>query len=85
MRYSQYYAVWNRDAGSYGTFTPHTPGHHLDVGGLKPDGTDAANALSYMILEAMMHTPGMTEPTLGLLVHSKTPDDLLIQQAVLAP
>jgi len=79
MRYSQYYAVWGQNAGSYGTFTPHTPGHHLDVGGLKPDGTDAANELSYMFLEAMMHTPGMTEPTLGLLVHSKTPDDLLIK------
>jgi len=79
MRYSQYYAVWSRHAGSYGTFTPHTPGHHLDIGGLRPDGRDAANELSYMFLEAMMHTPGMTEPTLGLLVHSKTPDDLLIK------
>jgi formate C-acetyltransferase len=32
-----------------------------------------------MFLEAMMHVPGMTEPTLGLLVHSKTPEDLLIK------
>jgi|TARA_Y100000310_G_scaffold312725_1_gene360324 formate C-acetyltransferase len=79
MRYSQYYMIWRSDAGSYGTHTPHTPGHHLDVGGLKPDGTDAANVLSHMFIEAMMHTPGMTEPTLGLLVHSKTPDDLLIK------
>ena len=79
MRYSQYYVVWREDAGSYGTHTPHTPGHHLDVGGVKPDGTDAANELSYMFIEAMMHVPGMTEPTLGLLVHSKTPEDLLIK------
>jgi len=79
MRYSQYYTVWRSDAGSYGTHTPHTPGHHLDVGGLKPDGTDAANELSYMFIEAMMHTPGMTEPTLGFLVHSKTPEDLLVK------
>jgi len=79
MRYSQYYVVWSAYAGSYGTHTPHTPGHHLDVGGVKPDGTDAANDLSYMFIEAMMHTPGMTEPTLGLLVHSKTPEDLLIK------
>ncbi len=79
MRYSQYYMIWRSDAGSYGTHTPHTPGHHLDVGGLKPDGTDGANALSYMFIEAVMHTPGMTEPTLGLLVHSKTPEDLLIK------
>ncbi len=79
MRYSQYYMAWRSDAGSYGTHTPHTPGHHLDIGGLKPDGTDASNELSHMFIEAMMHTPGMTEPTLGLLVHSKTPDDLLIK------
>ena len=79
MRYSQYYMVWRSDAGSYGTHPPHPPGHHLDVGGLKPDGTDASNELSYMFIEAMMHTPGMTEPTLGLLVHSKTPDALLIK------
>lgn len=79
MRYSQYYMVWRSDAGSYGTHTPHTPGHHLDVGGVKPDGTDGANELSYLFIEAMMHTPGMTEPTLGLLVHSKTPQDLLIK------
>ena len=32
-----------------------------------------------MFIEAMMHTPGMVEPTLSLLVHSKTPEDLLIK------
>ncbi len=42
------------------------PRHHHDVGGLKPDGTDGSNDLSYMFIEAMMHIPGMTEPTLGL-------------------
>jgi len=80
MRHSQYYTIWpTAPGGSYGTLTPQTPGHHIDVGGLKPDGTDGTNALSHMFIEAMMHTPGMTEPTLGLLVHSKTPDDLLIK------
>jgi len=74
MRHSQYYKFLSK-----GELTPHSPGHHLDVGGIKPDGTDASNELSYMFLEAMMHTPGMTEPTLGLLVHSKTPEDLLIK------
>jgi formate C-acetyltransferase len=46
---------------------------------LQADGSDATNELSYMFIEAMMHTPGMVEPTLSLLVHSKTPDDLLIK------
>jgi formate C-acetyltransferase len=74
MRYSQYYVLLPK-----GGLSHHSPGHHLDVGGLKPDGTDASNELSYMFLEAMMHTTGITEPTLGLLVHSKTPDALLIK------
>jgi len=56
-----------------------TPGHHIDIGGLAADGKDATNELSFMFIEAMMHTPGMVEPTLGLLVHSKTPDSLLIK------
>jgi len=76
MRYSQYYMIW--PLGGY-SGTRHSPGHHIEVGGMKPDGTDGANELSYMFLEAMMHTPGMTEPTLSLGVHSKTPEDLLIK------
>ncbi|MCP4749516.1 MAG: hypothetical protein GY866_01355 [Proteobacteria bacterium] len=77
MRYSQHFPIHNL-IGSRWTGNP-SPGQHIDVGGLKPDGTDATNELSYMFIEAMMHTPGMVEPTLGLLVHSKTPEDLLIK------
>ncbi len=51
---------------------------HIDVGGLKADGTDATNELSYMILEGMIHTR-LVEPDVGILVHSKTPEDLLIK------
>lgn len=54
-------------------------GHHIHAGGLKADGSDATNALSYMFIEAMMHLPGIVEPTFSFLVHSKTPDDLLIK------
>ncbi len=77
MRHSQYLSLTSLEFAhsAYG----HSPGHHIDVGGLKADGSDATNELSYMFIEAMMHTPGMVEPTLGLLVHSKTPDDLLIK------
>jgi len=55
------------------------PTQDVHVGGLKADGTDATNELSYMFLEAMMHFPGMLAPNLMLLVHSKTPEDLLIK------
>jgi len=51
---------------------------HIDVGGLRADGTDATNELSYMILEGMMHTR-LVEPNIGVLVHSRTPEDLLIK------
>ncbi len=37
MRYSQYYIIWPWEMARF--WTPHTPGHHIDVGGLKPDGS----------------------------------------------
>ena len=76
MRYSQQFPIMTSDGARWSG--PHSPGHDVTIGGLKPDGTDATNALSYMFIEAMMHTPGMVEPTLVLLVHSRTPEDLLI-------
>ncbi len=55
---------------------------HIDVGGLRADGTDATNELSFMILEGMMHTR-LVEPNMGILVHSRTPEDLLIKECQL--
>jgi len=77
MRYSQYFPIMNATASRWSG--PHAPGEHIDIGGLNPDGTSGVNELSYMFIEARMHTLAMVEPTLGLLVHSKTPDDLLIK------
>ncbi|MEE8373745.1 MAG: pyruvate formate lyase family protein [Dehalococcoidia bacterium] len=57
--------------------------HHIDVGGLRGDGSDATNDLSYMFLEGMMHTR-LTEPNFGVLVHSKTPEAFLIKACQLA-
>jgi formate C-acetyltransferase len=50
--------------------------YHMDVGGLKKDGSDATNDLSFLFLEGMIHTR-LVEPNFGVLVHSKTPDDFL--------
>ena len=69
MRFSQDASPYHSHSGA---------GYHLDVGGLKADGSDATNELSFMFLEGMMHTR-LIEPNLGVLVHSKTPDDLLIK------
>jgi len=77
MRYSQSFNLWSESQARF--WANHAPGHHMGVGGLKADGTDATNDLSYLFIEAMMHTKGMVEPNLGLLVHSKTPEELLIK------
>jgi len=69
MRFAQGVSPFIPKAGS---------GYHLDVGGLKADGSDATNDLSYMFIEGMMHTR-MLEPNFGVMVHSKTPDSFLLK------
>ena len=77
MRNSQYFPIMAAEAARWSG--PHAPGIHMDVGGLKADGTDGTTDLSYIFIEARMHTLAFVEPTLGLLVHSKTREDLLIK------
>lgn len=50
----------------------------VTVGGVNPDGTDATNELSYMIIEGMMHTR-LKQPFFSVQVHNKMPDALLIK------
>ena len=77
MRACQMDRLWSSQDAPYNVGMD--AGESIGVGGLKADGSDATNELSYMLIEAMMHTPGMVEPTLVLLVHSKTPEDLLLK------
>ena len=56
---------------------------HLSVGGLKPDGSDATNDLSFLFIEGMKHVR-MPDPDFSVLVHGKTPDDFLIAGCELA-
>lgn len=51
---------------------------HLSVGGLKANGNDATNELSYLFIEAMMHTRLMA-PIFSVQVHNKVRDELLIK------
>jgi|TARA_B100001971_G_scaffold162172_1_gene152412 formate C-acetyltransferase len=81
MRNSQFFPIMGASGARWSG--PHSPGVHMDVGGLNADGTDGSTALSYMFIEARMHTLAMVEPTLGLLVHSKTPEALLIKASQL--
>ncbi len=54
----------------------------IAVGGLKPNGHDATNPLTYMFIEGIMHTR-LTLPYFAVLIHSNTPDDLLIKASEL--
>ena len=55
----------------------------VTVGGLNSDGTDATNALSYMIIEGMAHTR-LKQPFFSVQVHHRMPDDLLIKACELS-
>ena len=50
----------------------------ITVGGVKANGHDATNELSYVIIEGIMHTR-LPSPWLSVLVHSQMPDDLLFK------
>ncbi|MBA7640177.1 Trans-4-hydroxy-L-proline dehydratase [subsurface metagenome] len=64
-------------AGNYeGELT--TSGTPITVGGVKANGQDATNELSYMFIEGVMHTR-LPSPWLSVLVHNQMPDDLLIK------
>jgi choline trimethylamine-lyase len=53
------------------------------VGGVDLNGNDASNTVSYLAIQAMreVHT---TSPSVSLLLHPKTPDDLLHEAVMLA-
>ncbi|MGR3294747.1 MAG: glycyl radical protein [Candidatus Bathyanammoxibius sp.] len=54
----------------------------IGVGGVKADGNDATNELSYMFIESIMHTR-LADPWLAVHLHSRSPDDFLIKVAEL--
>ena len=54
----------------------------IGVGGVKANGQDATNELSYMFIEAIMHVR-LADPWFAVHVHSKSPDELLIKAAEL--
>ena len=53
-------------------------GTPMTVGGVKTNGQDATNELSYMFIEGVMHTK-LPSPWLSVLVHNQMPDDFLIK------
>jgi formate C-acetyltransferase len=62
---------------------PTPSGTPISVGGVKVNGQDATNELSYMIIEGVMHTR-LPNPWLSVLVHHQMPDDYLIKACQLS-
>ena len=50
--------------------------HHVTVGGVKPDGTDATNEISYLMLQAL-RTMHEIHPRMSIRVHDGTPRELV--------
>ena len=48
------------------------------VGGVKPDGTDATNELSYIFLDAEANT-GLYQPEFAVRIHKRSPEDFLMK------
>jgi pyruvate formate-lyase/glycerol dehydratase family glycyl radical enzyme len=53
---------------------------HTTIGGVKPDGSDASNELTYLILQSKKEFP-LDYPDLGVRIHSQTPEPLLMAVA----
>lgn len=60
----------------YHRFLGSTP---ITLGGLKPDGTDATNELTYLFLEAANNSRAVTN--ISLRVNEATPDEVLLKAA----
>ncbi|MFC1820883.1 pyruvate formate lyase family protein, partial [Thermodesulfobacteriota bacterium] len=52
--------------------------HNLVIGGVTPEGKDATNELTYLILESALRCQ-TTHPTITLRVHEDTPEDLMLK------
>ena len=59
------------ESGTYNDFT------NINIGGVKPDGTSAANDISYIILEIQEELHQL-QPGLSIHVANNTPDDFLV-------
>ncbi len=52
--------------------------HNMTIGGVTPEGEDATNALSYLILDALKLCP-VPHHTVTVRVHDGTPEDLMLK------
>lgn len=69
-----------RDALSAAGFAGYSMFQNLIVGGQTKEGVDSTNELSFMCLNATLHT-NLPQPSLSMRVWNGTPDELLIMAA----
>lgn len=68
--------VYLRNSNSAKYFAGFPIGFNVAIGGQKDDGTDASNALSYLLLQAQTHLK-LPQPNLSLRVFEGSPQQLL--------
>lgn len=65
--------IWH--AGTTLTVSGYTVGQLMTLGGVKKDGTDATNAVTYMMLQSACRLV-LHDPPMSLRIHKETPADL---------
>ena len=68
--------LWLKYYELNGVGDPVSARHHLTLGGVKPDGSDASNELTYLCLEVTEELR-LLRPQIGLRWHRGTPPELL--------
>ncbi len=71
----------SKNAAMY--FAGYQPYQNITIGGVKPDGSDATNELSYMFIKAKMDVR-LHSPSLAVRVYKQSPEEFLIAVAKLS-
>lgn len=80
LKFATVVDLWPTNACRFYAGFPVT--QQVNIGGVKRDGSDATNDLSYLFVEAMMHTR-LQQPTFSVRVHNRSPERLLLKAAEL--
>lgn len=68
--------MWVSSAGGSKHFAGYQPFVNMCVGGLKREGGDASNDLTYLLMDAVRHV-GVYQPSLACRVHNQSPQKYL--------
>jgi formate C-acetyltransferase len=72
-----------KEGGTAKASNTYTDFQNLNVGGLKPDGSDGVNDVSYLCLRAQKDLL-LPQPQLSVLISAKSPQDFLLKSCELA-